>query len=100
VSFTTFEVYVNGERLCRAGGPNVSVLAGILSLSRRHAQGNEKVVEFQMGGMSSAEAEDGAEHLDWVRLQDVPIGTAITLRVVRSSEADPPSRRYFNTPKS
>jgi hypothetical protein len=97
VSFIASEVAVNGERLACAGGSAVGVLAATLTLSRRYAQGDERVVELRVGGMTSPGPDFGAEHVDWVQIKDVSVGTEITFKVVSASEADPPATRRPHT---
>ncbi|HYX72510.1 MAG TPA: hypothetical protein VE732_07050 [Nitrososphaera sp.] len=94
-----FEVFINSERICRAGIGEIGVLSSILTWvgSRQGSENNEvrSRIDFHVGGL----AHNGADaHVHWVN-KELSIGDEITVRVTESSDSDEPADKYYKNPE-
>ncbi|MBK9162510.1 MAG: hypothetical protein IPM21_01090 [Acidobacteria bacterium] len=82
-----FDVYRNGEKLCRAGRNELAVLSGILSfVDSVHDDGPP--ITLDIGGLYINEF-DANVHPQWIERLAINEGDEITFRIVRSETADP-----------
>ena len=89
-----FDIYLNGEKLCRAGFEDADVLTTMLSWARRDGEAHEMFLEA--GGLRVQES-GGNVHLRW--LQDLPVGVGdrIRIEIVESDSPDEPEREDVET---
>ena len=91
------EVSVNGEEICRAGAPDLSVLSAIvLAVGKlgdlsRGAVGRESTIdlEIRVGGLT-AKTKGLDEHLDWAQ-RDLQAGNIVTIRLLDRTDPQPPT---------
>ena len=81
------DVYLNGEKLCRAGREDLVVLNAMLNWVIPHGELEE--MNLEVGGLARHEL-DGNTHLRWTDDKNVSIGDEITLRFVDADTADKP----------
>lgn len=101
-----FDLYVNGETLCRAGIGEFGVLSGHVTWAVRApaAEGevrgtepgdDDMLLDVSLGGLDSATNE----HLRW-RSKRLAVGDEVRFVVVEASEVDPPTKRKPGRPRA
>ncbi|MET0691366.1 MAG: hypothetical protein ABWZ38_10070 [Candidatus Binatia bacterium] len=96
-----FEVFLNGNKVCRAGVGDLGVLTTVLSWVRREGRntetkepGNiEEELTLNVSGLLSSKKE----HVRWSESK-VTIGDEIRVRVVSAESVDPPDDRSTEDP--
>jgi hypothetical protein len=91
-----FEVFLNGNKVCRAGVGDLGVLTTVLSWVRREGRntetrepGNiEEELTLNVGGLISSKNE----HVRWSESK-LTVGDEVHVRVVSVESVDPPSDR-------
>ncbi len=91
-----FEVFLNGNKVCRAGVGDLGVLTTVLSWVRREGRntetrepGNiEEELTLNVGGLISSKNE----HVRWSKSK-LTVGDEVHVRVVSVESVDPPSDR-------
>lgn len=89
-----FDVYRNGEKLCRAGGDDLRVMNCIID-QLRLPQGDEQMMSLYVGAHTIPD-ETGNRYLKWIEHLDLNEGDEIAFRIVRSDTADTPTSEKFN----
>ena len=94
----TFEIYLNGKKICTAGVGDFGVLS--TSLAWRGAQPHQKggksapsYLRLDVGGI----ADSSGEHLRWLG-RKVKRGDLIAIKVVEAASADKPRERQRPNP--
>jgi hypothetical protein len=87
---TTFEVYLNGEKVCIAGIANPGVLTAILTW----ASANRERPDLDLAVAGHEEAQD----LRWLH-RKVQTGDVIEIRVVEQPVCDEPEHRQAEDPQ-
>ena len=88
----TFEVFLNGKRLCLAGLGGQGVLNVIVnSVSGR----NGECLGLNVGGLTSSTNE----HVRWEEFKKLKTGDEIRIKISESPTADEPTRRFHYDPK-
>ena len=82
-----FELYLNGERLCRAGKEDMTVLTSILSYVA--STGKEEELLLTVSGLLTS--SEGHVHSSWLQAHDVQVGDEVTIKIVAADTADDPS---------
>ena len=96
-----FEVFLNGNKVCRAGVGDLGVLTTVLSWVRREGRntetkepGNiEEELTLNVSGLISSKKE----HVRWSESK-VTIGDEVRVRVVSAESVDPPDDRSTEDP--
>ena len=96
-----FEVFLNGNKVCRAGVGDLGVLTTVLSWVRREGRNTEtrepgKIEEeltLNVSGLLSSKNE----HVRWSESK-VTIGDEVRVRVVSAESVDPPDDRSTEDP--
>ena len=96
-----FEVFLNGNKVCRAGVGDLGVLTTVLSWVRREGRNTEtrepgKIEEeltLNVSGLLSSKNE----HVRWSESK-VTIGVEVRVRVVSAESVDPPDDRSTEDP--
>jgi hypothetical protein len=90
-----FDVYVNSEKVCRAGKEEMSVMNAILSFCRQseHYEGDE--IQLSVGGLF--EHSNARVHPRWVEHLNLKPGDEVSIRIVESDSADEPSHEVAYT---
>lgn len=88
-----FDVLVNGKKTMLAGFEDWDVLNAILSARRAEVEGADHELEMSVGGLAQPKTEGQLEHVRWERLR-LSIGDEVTIRLVKVSRADTPTKRY------
>jgi hypothetical protein len=87
-----FDVYRNGEKLCRAGGEDIRVLNCMVDyLNLPEGESMSLYV-----GAHTIPDEAGNRYLKWIEHLDLNEGDEITFRIVRAETADTPTSEKFN----
>lgn len=90
-----FDVYLNNEKLCRAGMEEALVLNCILDWAKRPPEGGDEM-NLHVGGLYKHES-GGKPHPRWVENLSRNEGDEITIRVVESNVADAPINKTVET---
>jgi len=85
----SFEVFINGHRLCLAGVGENGVLNAIVNWVG--GAGREEDIFLNVGGLDSKTDE----HLRW-KVPSIGVGTEILVRVVEAISVDPPDERFYS----
>jgi hypothetical protein len=93
-----FEVSVNGKLVARAGREDLGVLSAIVSAvgtlgpesGGTLTAPSENDLFLHVGGMTSKKGEALDEHLNWSDHRDLSVGDTVVVKVIESSEVDPP----------
>lgn len=95
-----FEVEIDGRRGVLAGTEDWSVLNFIVTANRFEPE--ESVpgdsLDASVSGLSLPDADGNRHHFHWAR-HELQIGSTITIRIVDSSTADAPIKRYRSDAK-
>jgi hypothetical protein len=85
-----YEIWLNGRKVCVAGGSTVNVLSAVATWVERAnvAQGHPSQVELRVGGSLSRPAGQ-AQLVEWARATLTP-GDELRLVVVDTAEVDSP----------
>jgi hypothetical protein len=94
----TFEIELNGRQICRAGTDDLCVLTAIVTAVGQlgvKSQGSTEHerdfhVGISVGGLTARADAIQDEHLEWLK-QGVKAGDVVTIRILESPSADPPS---------
>ena len=92
-----FDVYRNGEKLCRAGKEELTVLTAHVDFVETIHTGDEKLT-LHVGGLYET-GSGGNAHPRWVERMALNEGDEITFRIVRSDTADAPVSETIDTPE-
>jgi hypothetical protein len=85
----SFEVSLNGKKLCLAGVGERGVLSAIIN---RVAGDRGEDLFMHVGGLANE------EHRDWIKHKHLHVGDEICVKIVESGSADEPVRRRRNHP--
>ncbi len=85
----TFNVHVNGKRVCTAGLAGNGVLGAHVSSIRRKASREPAQLSLHVGGLDSATGE----HLVWHEALRLRVGDEIRIKVSADGPTDEPSER-------
>lgn len=90
-----FDVFVNGERVCRAGVGDTGVLTAILSWVGRSPEDRqdapEEELDLSVGGLYG-ERGTGTAHPTWVDQLDLTSGDEVLIRIVQDEAPDRPAK--------
>lgn len=89
-----FDLYLNGERLCRAGKEDISVLSSILSYVIPRGGGKPEL-ELSVGGLSTL--PDADVHSKWLHGHEIRVGDEVTIRIVEADTSDEPASQTVET---
>jgi hypothetical protein len=92
-----FDVYENGEKLCRAGKADLLVLSSILSWVKKTEVVDEELT-LHIGGLYKHES-GGNAHPQWLERLELNVGDEITIKIVEADTADEPVGETVNTPE-
>ena len=92
-----FDVYLNGEKLCRAGMKELVVMTAHVDYveSKFRDAENEKLT-FSVGGLYD-HPSGGQAHPHWIERTKLNEGDEVTLRIVDSDAADVPVSESIST---
>ena len=96
-----FEVFLNGNKVCRAGVGDLGVLTTVLSWVRREGRNTEtrepRIIEEELtlnvGGLISSKNE----HVRWSD-DKLTVGDEVRVRVINLESVDPPRDRRTEDP--
>ena len=88
------DVFLNGEKLCRAGKQDLLLLSGILD--RTKLENADEEMMFTVGGLYDHESGVSV-HPRWVQQLHVKLGDEITMKFVDSESADEPVEEKIST---
>jgi|ERR1700676_2540159 hypothetical protein len=89
----SFNVYLNGEKLCTAGIGDNGVLTTIVTWV---AGGKGESLFLNVGGLVSSTEE----HIDWANQKPLRVGDEVRIEIIESDSVDTPSqKRRLDTPK-
>jgi hypothetical protein len=91
-----FDVYLNGEKLCRAGMKDAVVMNCILDWVKLEEGGEE--MAFTVGGLYD-HPSGGTAHPRWLNRRQLKTGDEVTIRIVDSETADEPVSEKVSTPE-
>lgn len=91
-----FDVYVNGEKLCRAGKDDLRVMTCILSWGKTGR--DDEDLALSVGGLAVLES-GGNAHSRWPELSNFRIGDEISIRIVDADDPDEPADETIETPE-
>lgn len=80
------EIHVKGEKVCVASNEGLTILHAAVT---RHE--SRDVWHFHVRGITDEKGYE--EHLSWID-QQLSVGDTVTLKVIETTEADEPKRRY------
>ena len=83
---TAFDIYLNGEKVCTAGGSELTALSSAVSLGPTYP--DKKAVLTVSGFLISSQAQ---EFLNWGH-RDLRVGDRVEIQVVETSAVDKPTR--------
>jgi hypothetical protein len=86
----SFNVSLNGKKLCLAGVGERGVLSAIISWVAGDRGGEDLFIE--VGGLANE------EHIDWIKQKRLQVGDEIRVKIVESGSADEPVRRRRSHP--
>jgi hypothetical protein len=84
----TFEVRVNGKKVCTAGLPGDGVLGAHVSSVRRKGSRKPDQLSLHVGGLDSGTGE----HVVWHEALPLQLGDKVQVRVSMDGRTDSPSR--------
>jgi hypothetical protein len=103
----SFDVFVNGNRLCRAGVGEHGVLSAITTWARREGpppegidewtdeEWSDETLELDVGGFYQDSPGGDGKHLRWLK-RKLGVGDVITIQVLDDQSCDePPSRTPY-----
>jgi hypothetical protein len=85
-----FDLYVNGEKLSRAGMEQLLVLTCILDFVKASAKSPEDELAVSLGGLYD-DGSGGNVHPAWVNRKRLIIGDEVKIKIVESDVADKPA---------
>lgn len=88
-----FDVALNGTRLGLIGAPDWTQLSLIVHAGRGGLQPGT-LIRCDLGGMAGPDTSGALHHLRWRGVDDLAVGSSVTLTVVDTDHADPPSKRF------
>lgn len=88
-----FDVYLNGEKLCRAGKTDLRVMTCILSWAKA-----EHELKLSVGGLSVL-GSGGNAHSRWPEFSNLKIGDEISIKIVDADNPDEPADETIETPE-
>lgn len=97
-SMICFDVYLNGEKLCRAGKDDFEVINFIVDRLAPH-DGDHLRMSLYVGGGSRLPS-GGSVHLRWLDHPELKEGDEITIKIVTSDISDEPIVESFSSPES
>ena len=83
-----FDVYINGEKVCRAGKEEMSVLDAIVNFCRQSEHYENDEMWLSVGGLF--EHSNARIHPRWIEHFDLKPGDEVSIRIVESEAADEP----------
>ena len=94
-----FEVEIDGKSWLLAGVEDWSLLTLFVTASRKeeNSKGRDGYIEARAGGLTLPNDEQVRHHFRWLTAE-LEIGSCLTVRVVDSSSADIPKKRYRSDP--
>src|SRR5687767_8039168 len=90
-----FDVFVNGEKVCRAGGEEMAVMNCILSFARANEHHADDEVRLSVGGLLVHTY--ARIHPRWAEELDLKAGDEVTVRIVEADSADEPTEEVVYT---
>lgn len=87
-----FDLYLNGEKLCRAGKDDLSVLSGFVVFREPKPQDEETQfppIYTSLSGLRRSDSNESA-HPHWIEELELSVGDELTFRIVDSDTADEP----------
>jgi hypothetical protein len=90
----TFDVFVNGARVCKAGIDPDGGLHAIVSWRGRPRRGVSAALELSVSGVDGRTEE----HVRWP-VPELSVGDEVTIRVTDAGEADAPAERASLDPE-
>lgn len=87
----SFNVSLNGKKLCLAGVGERGVLSAIISWV---GEDRGEDLFIHVGGLANE------EHIDWVKQKGLQVGDEIRVKIVESGSADECVRRRRNHPET
>jgi hypothetical protein len=106
VSMIAFEISIDGQRACTAGGAPSGVTSVVVSWVRRPSRDSasgepvrdrfEEDLTLDVGGLTH-DPDGVSVHVSWLR-QPLKPGQRITVAVVETEAADPPRNRQREDP--
>ena len=91
-----FDLYVNGEKLCRAGMEQLLVLSCIVDFAKASEHYAEDELAVSLGGLY-AESNGGNAHPRWVERKRLLIGDEVKIKIVECNVADNPTDEEVHT---
>ncbi len=92
----TFNVQVNGKKVCTAGLPGHGVLGAHVSSVRHKGSRKPPTLSLHVGGLDS----DTREHLVWHEALPLRVGDEVRIKVLTEGRTDRPSARKKPDPSA
>jgi hypothetical protein len=83
-----FEIYLNGQKLCRAGIGDSGVLSAIVAARMATGIRNESLF-LNIGGLINPEGK----HVSWIDQKGLAVGDKIQINIVEADSVDEHQRR-------
>jgi hypothetical protein len=96
-----FEIKINGNKICVAGGSDMGIVTAILTWVKRQGNGERQEQEtkkeldeliIQVGGIRYPD-DKSQQDVNWINQQFFSVGDEISIDIVDTSEFDEPSRQ-------
>ena len=89
-----FDLFVNGEKLGRAGHEDIAVLTCMMVYVRPNEPADS--LYTSLGGLY-VDASQNSIHSEWIDQLALKVGDEITVRIVESDVADRPAKERIET---
>ena len=91
-----FDLYINGEKLSRAGMEQLLVLTCILDFVKASEHYAEDQLAVSLGGLYG-DSSGGNVHPRWVERKRLNIGDEVRIKIVECDVADKPAEELVHT---
>lgn len=95
-----FDIFLNGEKLCRAGKDDLGVLSGMVVYVKPKPDddGTTPPLYTSLGGLATRVTGESV-HTNWITEQTLNPGDEISFKIVESPTADEPESESVNDPE-
>ena len=91
-----FDLYINGEKICRAGMEELGVMSCIIGFAKESEHYPEDELAVSLGGLYVNPAGDSV-HPRWIERTNLNVGDEIKIRIVESEDSDLPVKEFTET---
>lgn len=93
-----FDLYVNGEKLSRAGMEQLRVLTCILHFAKASEHYQDDELAVSLGGLYAHSSGDNVD-ARWVERKRLIVGDEVTIKIVECGVADKPAEEVVHSAK-